>query len=155
MIDTSFELLGYFAENIQLKKTQKSTMDHVSIKIGSINLNGSTSVLSLKFEFKVDYDDSKNNTIDYMCGYILKDESLKEQIKNGIQPDGKFLSTSVIDDLVSEMVYMVFPFLRQHLYSLTSDGPKPILIPNLDIKRLGLRQGIEFKRPLIDPAKIN
>jgi len=155
MIANSFELLGYFAEHIALKKTQKSTMDHVSIKISSINLNGSTSVLSLKFEFRLDYDDSSDNTIDYMCGYLLKDEHLKEMIRTGIQPDGKFISTSEIDDLVSEMVYMVFPFLRQHLYSLTSDGPNPILIPNLDIKRLGLRQGIEFKRPVVDPAKIN
>jgi hypothetical protein len=151
---TSFDLIGTFAENIALKRSQKSNLEKIGLKITALTLNEKERVVSLKVRMALDFDDSKDQGIDYLCGYILRDEMLQQHLHSAIQ------TKTLHDDeelqvMIREMVRLAYPFIRQHLLSVSADSRFPIVLPLFDLSRLSLKNGLEFKHKSVDLAKVN
>lgn len=153
-MNPSFEMAGYFAENIQLKRSQKGYLEKIGFKISALNLNDKDNVLSLKFTVALEFDDVKDNQIDYMVGFILKDPALQHEILGAIK--NKTLHDDVtVNALVSTMAVTAYPFIRAHLFNLTLDNRHPIQLPLFDLSTISLRNGIEFKQKKPDLSKIS
>lgn len=150
----SFEMAGYFAENIVLKRTQKGFLEKIGFKISALNLNDKENILSLKISVALDFDDVKGNQIDYMIGFVLKDPALQHEILTAIQTKTLHEDVSV-NTMVSAMVVTAYPFLRAHLFNLTLDNRHPIQLPLFDLAQLSLKNGLEFKQKQPDFSKIS
>jgi hypothetical protein len=151
---TPYDLIGTFAESIALKRTQKSVLEKIGLKITALTLNEKEHVVSLKIRMVLEFDDSKDQGIDYLCGFILRDEALQHHLFSAIQ------AKTLHDDedlqvMIREMVRLAYPFLRQHLLNLSADSRFPIVLPLFDLSRLSLKQGLEFKHKSVDPTKTN
>lgn len=149
-----FDLIGTFAESIALKRTQKSALEKIGLKITALTLNEKDRIVSLKIRMALDFDDSKDQGIDYLCGFILRDEALHQHLHTAIQ------TKTLHDDeelqvMIREMVRLAYPFLRQHVLNVSADSRSPIVLPLFDLSRLSLKQGLEFKHKSIDPSKVN
>jgi len=153
-MNSSFEMVGYFAENIKLKRSQKGFLEKIGFKIASLNLNEHDHILSLKIIVVLEFDDVKDNQIDYMVGYALKDPILQNEILAAIQ-NKTLHENAEINAVVAQMAELVFPFLRAHLFNLTLDNRHPIQLPLFDLSNLTLKNGIEFKQKKPDMSKIN
>lgn len=150
----SYEMAGYFAENIVLKRTQKGFLEKIGFKISALNLNDKENILSLKISVALDFDDIKGNQIDYMMGFILKDPQLQQEILSAIQT--KTLHEDVnVNGVVSAMAVTAYPFIRAHLFNLTLDNRHPIQLPLFDLAQLSLKNGLEFKQKQPDLSKIS
>jgi len=153
-MNPSYEMAGYFAETIQLTRTQKGFLEKIGFKIAALNLNNTENILSLKISVALEFDDLKDNHIDYMFGFILKDPALQQEILSAIQ--NKTLHDDLtINALVSSMSVHAYPFIRAHLFNLTLDSRHPIQLPLFDLSPLSLRSGIEFKQKKPDFSKIS
>jgi len=149
-----FDLIGTFAENITLKRTQKSNLEKIGLKIAALTLNEKERIVSLKVRMALDFDDSKDQGIDYLCGFILRDDTLQQHLYAAIQ------TKTLHDDdelqvMIREMVRLAYPFIRQHLLSVSADSRFPIVLPLFDLSRLSLKNGLEFKHKSVDPTKVN
>lgn len=149
-----FDLIGTFAENITLKRTQKSNLEKIGLKISALTLNEKERIVSLKVRMALDFDDSKDQGIDYLCGFILRDDTLQQHLHAAIQ------TKTLHDDdelqvMIREMVRLAYPFIRQHLLSVSADSRFPIVLPLFDLSRLSLKNGLEFKHKSVDPTKVN
>jgi hypothetical protein len=149
-----FDLIGTFAENIALKRSQKSALEKIGLKITALTLNEKDRIVSLKIRMALDFDDSKDQGIDYLCGFILRDEALHQHLHTAIQ------TKTLHDDdelqvMIREMVRLAYPFLRQQILNVSADSRFPIVLPLFDLSRLSLKQGLEFKHKSIDPSKVN
>jgi hypothetical protein len=149
-----FDLIGTFAENIALKRSQKSALEKIGLKITALTLNEKDRIVSLKIRMALDFDDSKDQGIDYLCGFILRDEALHQHLHMAIQ------TKTLHDDdelqvMIREMVRLAYPFLRQQILNVSADSRFPIVLPLFDLSRLSLKQGLEFKHKSIDPSKVN
>lgn len=153
-MNSSFEMVGYFAENIKLKRSQKGFLEKIGFKIASLNLNDHDHILSLKIIVVLEFDDVKDNQIDYMVGYALKDPILQNEILTAIQ-NKTLHENAEINAVVAQMAELVFPFLRAHLFNITLDNRHPIQLPLFDLSNLTLKNGIEFKQKKPDLSKIN
>lgn len=150
----SFEMAGYFAESIVLKRTQNGFLEKIGFKISALNLNDKDNILSLKISVVLDFDDVKGNQIDYMIGFVLKDPALQREILAAIQNKTLHEDGSV-NTMVSAMVVTAYPFLRAHLFNLTLDNRHPIQLPLFDLAQLSLKSGLEFKQKQPDFSKIS
>jgi hypothetical protein len=151
---TPFDLIGTFAENIALKRSQKSNLEKIGLKITALTLNETEHIVSLKIRMALDFDDSKDQGIDYLCGYILRDEALQQRLHAAIQ------TKTLHDDeelqvMIREMVRLAYPFVRQHVLNVSADSRFPIVLPLFDLSRLSLKNGLEFKHKSVDPTKVN
>jgi hypothetical protein len=151
---TPFDLIGTFAESIALKRSQKSALEKIGLKISALTLNEHEHIVSLKVRMSLDFDDSKDQGIDYLCGFILRDEALQSHLHSAIQ------AKTLHDDedlqvMIREMVRLAYPFLRQHVLGISADSRFPIVLPLFDLSRLSLKHGLEFKHKSIDPTKTN
>lgn len=149
-----FDLIGTFAENITLKRTQKSNLEKIGLKTVALTLNEKERIVSLKVRMALDFDDSKDQGIDYLCGFILRDDALQQHLHVAIQ------TKTLHDDdelqvMIREMVRQAYPFIRQHLLSVSADSRFPIVLPLFDLSRLSLKNGLEFKHKSVDPTKVN
>ncbi len=149
-----FDLIGTFAENITLKRTQKSNLEKIGLKIAALTLNEKERIVSLKVRMALDFDDSKDQGIDYLCGFIVRDDALQQHLHAAIQ------TKTLHDDdelqvMIREMVRQAYPFIRQHLLSVSADSRFPIVLPLFDLSRLSLKNGLEFKHKSVDPTKVN
>jgi hypothetical protein len=153
-MNPSYEMAGYFAENIKLKRSQKGYLEKIGFKISALNLNDKENILSLKLSVALEFDDVKDNQIDYMVGFILKDPALQHEILNAIQ-NKTLHEDETVNKLVSSMAVMSYPFIRAHLFNLTLDNRHPIQLPLFDLSPLSLKNGIEFKQKQPDLSKIN
>lgn len=150
----SFEMAGYFAENIRLKRSQKSYLEKIGFKITAFNLNDKDSVLSLKISVALEFDDVKDNQVDYMIGFILKDLALQHEILASIQ-NKNLHDHNEINEMVSQMAVVAYPFIRAHLFNLTLDNRHPVQLPLFDLSTLTLKNGLEFKQKRPDFSKIS
>lgn len=153
-MNQNYEMAGYFAENIQLKRSQKGFLEKIGFKIAALNLNDQDNVLSLKISVALDFDDTKDNQIDYMIGFILRDPALQYEIMTAIQ-NKTLHDNHNVNTLVSAMAVNAFPFIRAHLFNLTLDNRHPVQLPLFDLSALSLRNGIEFKQKKPDYSKIS
>ena len=153
-MNPSYEMAGYFAENIKLKRSQKGYLEKIGFKISALNLNDQDHVLSLKFTVALEFDDIKDNQIDYMVGFILKDPALQHEILTAIQ-NKTLHDDDTVNKLVSSMAVTAYPFIRAHLFNLTLDNRHPIQLPLFDLSSVTLKNGIEFKQKQPDLSKIN
>lgn len=153
-MNLSFEMAGYFAENIKLKRSQHGFLEKIGFKIVALNLNDKDNILSLKISLALEFDDIKDNQIEYMMGFMLKDPALQHHILRAIQ-DKTLHEDELINTTVSEMAVISFPFIRAHLFNLTLDNRHPIQLPLFDLSPLTLKNGIEFKQKKPDFSKIS
>ena len=153
-MNLSFEMAGYYAENIKLKRSQHGFLEKIGFKIAALNLNDKDNVLSLKISLALEFDDIKDNQIDYMMGFILKDPALQHHILEAIQ-NNTLHEDELINTTVSEMAVIAFPFIRAHLFNLTLDNRHPIQLPLFNLSPLTLKSGIEFKQKKPDYSKIS
>lgn len=151
---TPFDLIGTFAENIALKRTQKSALEKIGLKITALTLNEKERIVSLKLRMALDFDDSKDQGIDYLCGFILRDEALHQHLHSAIQTK-TLHEDEDLQVMIREMVRLAYPFLRQHVLNVSADSRFPIVLPLFDLGRLSLKQGLEFKHKSVDPSKVN
>jgi hypothetical protein len=151
---TPFDLIGTFAENIALKRTQKSALEKIGLKITALTLNEKERIVSLKLRMALDFDDSQDQGIDYLCGFILRDEALHQHLHSAIQTK-TLHEDEDLQVMIREMVRLAYPFLRQHVLNVSSDSRFPIVLPLFDLGRLSLKQGLEFKHKSVDPSKVN
>lgn len=151
---SNYEMAGYFAENIRLRRTNKGYLEKIGIKVSAINLNDPEKVLSVKLSVTLDYDDVKDNQIDYLFGFLLKDPQLQHEILTAIET--KTLHENLeINTLIGSMAVHAFPFIRAHLFNLTLDNRHPIQLPLFDLSQVSLQRGMEFKQTKPDKTKIN
>lgn len=151
---SNYEMAGYFAENIRLRRTNKGYLEKIGFKVSAINLNDPDKILSLKISVSLEFDDVKDNQIDYLFGFLLKDAQLQHTILNAIET--KTLHENVeINALISTMAVHAFPFIRAHLFNLTLDNRHPIQLPLFDLSQVSLQRGMEFKQNKPDKSKIN
>ena len=153
-MNPSYEMAGYFAEYIKLKRSQKGYLEKIGFKISALNLNDKDNVLSLKLTVALEFDDVKDNQIDYMVGFILKDPALQQEILGAIQ-NKTLHEDQTVNALVSSMAVTAYPFIRAHLFNLTLDNRHPIQLPLFDLSPVSLKNGIEFKQKQPDLSKIN
>ncbi|KAF0223196.1 MAG: hypothetical protein FD133_99 [Erysipelotrichaceae bacterium] len=153
-MNLNFEMAGYFAEHIKLKRSQKSFLEKIGFKITSFNLNDKDHVLSLKISVALEFDDVKDNQVDYMIGFILKDLALQHEILACIQ-DKSLHENIQINEMVSQMAVVAYPFLRAHLFNLTLDNRHPVQLPLFDLGTLTLKNGLDFKQKMPDFSKIS
>ena len=151
---TPFDLIGTFAENIALKRTQKSALEKIGLKITALTLNEKERIVSLKLRMALDFDDSKDQGIDYLCGFILRDEALHQHLHSAIQTK-TLHEDEDLQVMIREMVRLAYPFLRQHVLSVSADSRFPIVLQLFEWGRLSLKQGLEFKHKSVDPSKVN
>ncbi len=149
-----FDLIGTFAENIALKRSQKSALEKIGLKITALTLNEKDRIVSLKIRMALDFDDSKDQGIDYLCGFILRDETLHQHLHAAIQTK-TLHDDEDLQGMIQEMVRLAYPFLRQHILNVSADSRFPIVLPLFDLSRLSLKQGLEFKHKSVDPTKVN
>ena len=153
-MNQKFEMAGYFAEHIKLKRSQKSFLEKIGFKITAFNLNDKDNVLSLKISVALEFDDVKDNQVDYMIGFILKDTALQHEILASIQ-DKSLHENIQINEMVSQMAVVAYPFLRAHLFNLTLDNRHPVQLPLFDLGTLTLKNGLDFKQKMPDFSKIS
>jgi len=153
-MNPSYEMAGYFAENIKLKRSQHGFLEKIGFKIAAMNLNDQENVLSLKISVALEFDDVKDNQIDYMIGFLLKDPALQREILTAIQ-DKTLHEDLTVNGLVSAMTVTAFPFIRAHLFNLTMDNRHPIQLPLFDLSPVSLKSGIELKQKKPDYSKIS
>lgn len=143
-----FHLLGYYSDFINLKRTQGSELSEVIISIDSVDFDKVKNICSIGVDIKIQYNDSKDNVISYVSGFMINDEKLISNITSYIDRKEtiELENNSEINQSVSIMVASVFPYIRQHVYTITSDTDKPIKLPIIDVRYIDISKSISLKK---------
>lgn len=125
--------LGFRLIEAVYKRLSDSPLDTFGVKIIESKLN-SDKVHILTIQFSMTFSESEESKFIFNAGYQINDfkwykEMGKEQI------DSLFFS-------------VVFPYVREKIYSLSNDYRGCVDIPILDLRHVNLTNGITFNREI-------
>lgn len=127
---TKYDFLGYKLCEINYKNYNLSNFTYIKICVDDIIFNEENKIANLIVKVYFDYD----NTISYFI------------FQSGFKIyDSNWILTN-IKSLKNEFFELVIPFIREKIYSLTSDNNNGLLIPIINIKELNLEKEIKIIR---------
>lgn len=127
-----YKFLGYKLTHINLNKTQEEVVSEIRIGLKSYNLEKEK--LTLQIIVEIDYTSSKNNSFEFISGFMLEDEQVLEGFNNNDE--------MVIDTCLSILFASVYPFIRECMLSITKDTGNSIVLPVIDCRSISLNNKI-------------
>ena len=142
-LQTPFSFIGYINSKIILNKTKKSSLMKVEIVCFDVVFDEIIKVCTVGLRGNLTYDDSPENTFEYLSDFLIRDSELIDVLMNA-DLTKKDANTRNIDQVVSKMLSSVFPYIRQHISAVTSDSTRHVTLPTIDVRSISLRKGLEL-----------
>ncbi len=126
-----YDFLGYRLLKVSLFRNGSEDAEFFKVQVTNPRF------LDLFFSFQINiiikYPNNEESALLFDAGFKINDMKWKE----GIGGD---------DQLSSILFSVVFPFIREKIFSLTNDNRRPLHIPIIDLRFADLSKGIEFTK---------
>lgn len=127
---TVFNFLGYHTQKIQYQRIGEEQPLQIKLSVSHKNYNKKEKIYSLTLKLEIDFEVSKNNTIELLGGFQINDEKILEDENN----------------LISIFSATLFPFVRTTVNNISFDDRPPVRLPILDLRYLNLEKSIIAKK---------
>ena len=132
-IITDFGFLGYRLHDLKLSCPGNRRIDSIGLKTSDYSMDDKK-VLSFHLNFELKGPGDLVLTSVFECAY-----KVNEPIEVNIE-DSSFVG------MINNMAFIVLPYIRAAITTLTNDGLGPIAIPTLDLSRIDFVAGTKFVR---------
>lgn len=128
----AYFFLGFRLLEANYKRTGEGPLKSFGIKIIDSNYVKKDKIHILTTQFSMFFDEDEESTFIFNSGYHINNTNWYGELEKD-QIDSLFFS-------------VVFPYIRQKVYSLTDDIRGNVDIPIIDLRQVDLSEGIIFSR---------
>lgn len=132
MENQAYIFLGFNLEKIKFCKNQIEELVEVRINVSSYGFDQDNKIFSLRICVELDYENSKDNTFDYLAGFKINDEEAIDDLDKDQDIDG----------YISVFLASVIPFIRSNLVAITIDTGTSVILPTIDCKSISRNQSL-------------
>lgn len=129
----NFEFLGYRLIDIKLSCPKKRLIDAIVLKSTNFNLDDK-GVLTFHINCELQGEDDLNALSVFECAYTVD-----RWFETNVEDEG-------FKNLINNMSFIVLPYIRSALMSLTNDSMRCIEIPLLDLNKIDFVGGTKLER---------
>lgn len=129
-----YEFLGFHLVHIVYDFEQDEKVTQIRLGLKSINYDKGKNVLTLFPYIQIDGERNKNNSFEYVAGFVINDEEIRAAF---IKEENE-----TIEAFLPIFYASLFPFIRENIFSITKDTPNSIKLPTVDCRQFNLNKDL-------------
>ena len=134
-----YDFIGYKLLNAAYSRKNKTPVEYFIVKTADSIFNEKLRISEIFLEVTIKFIEDDISRFVFNAGFKINDLDWKNQLKDEV--------------LESLFVSVVFPYVREKIFSITDDSRGAFILPIIDLRNVSLSKGAKFSPVYLEPIK--
>ena len=134
-----YDFIGYKLLNAAYSRKNKTSVEYFIVKTADSIFNEKLRIFEIFLEVTIKFIEDDISRFVFNAGFKINDLDWKNQLKDEV--------------LESLFVSVVFPYVREKIFSITDDSRGAFILPIIDLRNVSLSKGAKFSPVYLEPIK--